>query len=394
LPDKPSIAVLPFVNISGDPEQEYFCDGLAEDLITELTKLSGLFVIARNSTFTYKGKAVKVQDVGRDLGVRYVLEGSVRKGGNRVLINAQLIDAPTGHHVWAERYDRELKDIFALQEEVRRKIVTHLAVRLTEGEQERAWRQYTSSPEAYDYLLRGWEYFNRFTKEMNLQARQMFEKAIELDPTYALAYSVLGWTYFTDWSSQWSQDPQTLERAFTLAQKAIALDDSLSMAHLILGQIYPWRKQHDQAMAEGERSLLLAPNCADCYAGMARTLIMAGRPADAIGSVEKAMRLNPQYPAWYPAHLGWAYRLVGRYEEAIVALKQALARSPNDLGVLLNLAATYSELGRMEEARAEVAEVLRLSPNFSLEMLRQMNPQKDPALAERSIEALRKAGLK
>ncbi|MBI3300659.1 MAG: tetratricopeptide repeat protein, partial [Deltaproteobacteria bacterium] len=394
LPDKPSIAVLPFVNISSDPEQEYFSDGLTEDLITDLSKLSGLFVIARNSVFTYKGKAVKVQEVSRDLGVQYVLEGSVRKIGNRVLITAQLVDAPKDHHVWSERYDRELKDIFALQEEIRRKIVTYLAVRLTEGEQERAWRQYTSSPEAYDYVLRGWEYYWRFTKEANAQARQMYEKAVELDPTYAVAYANLGWTYLVEWVWQWSPDPQTLERAFTLAQKAIALDDSLPLAHLLLGQVSPWKKQHDQGIAEGERAIALAPNWADGYAGMAQTLILAGRPADAIGLVEKAMRLNPQYPAWYSAQLGWAYRFTRRYEEAITVLKQTLTRSPNDLGAHMNLAATYSELDWEAEARAEAAEILRLSPNFSLEVLRRINAQKDPVLAERTFEALRQAGLK
>jgi adenylate cyclase len=394
LPDKPSIAVLPFVNISGDPEQEYFSDGLTEDLITELTKLSGLFVIARNSTFTYKGKAVKVQDVSRELGVRYILEGSVRKGGNRVLINAQLIDALTGHHVWAERYDRELKDIFALQEEVRRKIVTHLAVRLMEGEQERAWRQYTSSPEAYDYLLRGREDLNRLAKEANARARQMFEKATELDPTYAVAYSALAETYFVDWANQWSQDPQTLEQAFAVGQKAIALDDSLAMAHLVLGEIYPWRQQHDQAIAEGERTLVLAPNCADCHAGMARILILAGRPAEAIGLVEKAMRLNPRYPPSYLFTLGLAYRLTGQYEEAVEALQKTLARNPNILWAHLHLAATYSEMGREEEAQAEAAEVLRISPNFSPEVFIQKTPQKDPAITQCTLAALRKAGLK
>ena len=395
LPDKPSIAVLPFVNISGDPEQEYFGDGLTEDLITELTKLSGLFVIARNSTFTYKGKAVKVQDVSRELGVQYVLEGSVRKGGNRVLISAQLIDAPTGRHLWAERYDRELKDIFDLQDDIRRKIVTYLAVRLTEGEQERAWRQYTSSPEAYDHLLRGWEHFNRSTKEANAQARQMFEKAIELDPTYAVAYSALAWAYWLDWGNQWSQDPQNLERAFTLAQKAIALDDSLSMAHLTLGQIYTWRQQHDQAIAEGERALVLASNCADCYAGMAAILNLSQRPAEAVGLVEKAMRLNPQYPGWYLYILGYAYRVTGRYEEAVEALKNALARrSSYHLFVHLNLAAAYSELDRTEEARAEAAEVLRINPNFSVEVYGQITSQKDQAITERTLAALRKAGLK
>ena len=211
-------------------------------------------------------------------------------------------------------------------------------MRLTEGEQERAWRQYTSSPEAYDHLLRGWEHFNRSTKEANAQARQMFEKAIELDPTYAVAYSALAWAYWLDWGNQWSQDPQNLERAFTLAQKAIALDDSLSMAHLTLGQIYTWRQQHDQAIAEGERALVLASNCADCYAGMAAILNLSQRPAEAVGLVEKAMRLNPQYPGWYLYILGYAYRVTGRYEEAVEALKNALARrSSYHLFVHLNL---------------------------------------------------------
>jgi len=191
---------------------------------------------------------------------------------------------------------------------------------------------------------------------------------------------------------QWSQAPQTLEQAFAPAQKAIALDDSLAFAHAILGNVYAWKKQHDQAVAEGERAIILAPNWADGHVWLAQILILAGRPADAIGLVEKAMRLNPQYPAWYSGTLGWAYRFTRRYEEAITVLKQTLAGNPNDLGAHMNLAATYSELDRMEEARAEVAEMLRISPNFSLEVLRRINAQKDPVLAERSIEALRKAG--
>jgi TolB-like protein/class 3 adenylate cyclase/cytochrome c-type biogenesis protein CcmH/NrfG len=393
LPDKPSIAVLPFVNISEDPKQEYFSDGITEDLITDLSKLSGLFVIARHSAFTYKGKAVKVQDVSRELGVRYVLEGSVRKAGDRMRITAQLVEATTGHHLWSERYDRPLQDIFALQEEIRRKIVTHLALRLTEGEQARAWRQYTSSPEAYDSLLRGEEYFHRFAKEANTQARQLFEKALELDPTYAVAYVWLGWTHFVEWLFQWNPDPQNLEQAFTLAQKALALDDSLASAHLLLGQIYPRRQQHDQAIAEGERALLLAPNCADCYQGMAEILGLAGRPAEAIGLMEQAMRLNPQYPAWYLLTLGRVYHSAERYEEAVEVLKNALTHNPNNLGAHIHLAAAYSELGREEEARAEAAEILRLSPNFSLEVVR-WEAQKDPVIRERLLAAMRKAGLK
>src|SRR5262249_8669712 len=223
--DKPSMAILPFANLSGDPAQEYFSDGLVDTLITDLSKISGLFVIARHSVFTYKGKAVKVQEVGRDLGVNYVLAGSVQKAGDRVRISAQLIDATTGHHLWAERYDQELEDIFALQDNITRQIVGALRIELTAGEQERVWRRYTANVEAYDYLLRGREYLSRFTSETNVQARQLFERALALDPQFALAYASLGVTYEREWALQWNQDPQTLEQAFALAQRAVVLDD-------------------------------------------------------------------------------------------------------------------------------------------------------------------------
>ncbi|NIQ39605.1 MAG: tetratricopeptide repeat protein, partial [Proteobacteria bacterium] len=259
-PDKPSIAVLPFVNMSGDPEQEYFSDGMTEDLITDLSKISGLFVIARNSVFTYKRKAVKVDQVGRDLGVRYVLEGSVRKAGGRVRISAQLIDTTTGGHLWAERYDRELQDIFALQDEVTQKIVTTLAVKLTQGEEDRLTRRDTDNLEAYDHILRGLDHYYRFSKDSILQAREMFEKAVDLDPDYALAHSRLGWTHLREWSFGWRQDPQSLERAFELAQKAISLNDSLADAHELLGEVYLWQKRHDQAVEEMKKAIALGPN--------------------------------------------------------------------------------------------------------------------------------------
>jgi adenylate cyclase len=215
LPDKPSIAVLPFDNMSGDLEQGYVSDGMTEDLITDLSKLSGLFVIARNSVFTYKGKAVKPEQVSRELGVRYVLEGGVRKAANRVRITAQLVDATTGYHRWAERYDRELQDIFAVQEEISRKIVAALAVQLTEGEQARLGRKYTENLEAYDDSLRGHDYLWRSTEQANARARQMFERAISLDPTFTAAYAALGWTYWLDWVFRWDVNPRTLEHAFT-----------------------------------------------------------------------------------------------------------------------------------------------------------------------------------
>jgi adenylate cyclase len=394
LPEKPSIAVLPFTNMSGDPKQEYFSDGLTEDLITDLSKISGLFVIARNSVFIYKGKTVKIAEVGRELGVRYVLEGSVRKAGDRVRITAQLVDATTEGHLWAERYDRELKDIFSLQDEVAQKIVAVLAVKLTEDEEKRLVRKYTDSMEAYDSFLQGLEYKNRYTKEANVQARQMYEKAIDLDPGFAAAYAFLGLTHFHEWSLGWTQDPRSLEQAFELAQRAIALDDSLPQAHAILGEVYLWKKQHEQAIAELEKTIALNPNDADGIARLGNILNWTGYPEKAIGLVKKAMRLNPVHPVWYLWNLGHAYFLTGRFEEAIETLKRVLGRNPGFLAAHVYLTVSYSELGRHEEARAQAAEVRKLNPQTtSTEAWRQRIPYKDQAASERLFDGLRKAGV-
>jgi adenylate cyclase len=394
LPDKPSIAVLPFANMSGDPEQEYFSDGITEDLITDLSKISGLFVIARNSVFTYKGKAVKVEKVGQELGVKYVLKGSVRKVKNRVRITAQLVDTTTGGHLWAERYDRDLRDILALQDEVTQKIVTALVVKLTEDEQERLVRKGTDSLEAYDYTLRGMNYFFRFTKEANARARQMFEKATDLDPKYALAHTWLGWTHWLDYSFGWSQNPKSLEGAFELAQRATSLDDSVSEAHALLGKVHLWKRQHDLAIAELEKTLSLNPNYADGLTGLGEALYFAGRPEEAIGLVKKAMRLNPKYPVWYLLNLGHAYFLTGRYEEAITTLKRVINRNPNFWPAYIYLAASYVELGQEEKSRIEASELLRINPNFSLEAGRKRLPYKDKAVLEHLFDILRKTGLK
>lgn len=395
LPDKPSLAVLPFANMSSDPEQEYFSDGITEDLITDLSKLSGLFVISRNSVFLYKGKAIKPEQVSRELGVRYVLEGSIRKAGSRVRITAQLIDATTGYHLWADRYDRDLQDIFALQDEVTQQIVSALKVKLTEGEQQRLGRAPTNNLEAYDYYLRGLESYARRTQDANVQARQLFERAIELDPEFAAAYAFLGRTYLMDLVFQWTPDPQqTLEREFELGQKAVALDDSQPAAHETLGLGYLGKKQHAQAIAAAEKAVALDPNYADAYVTLADILSFAGRPKEALGLVEKAMRLNPRYPAFYLWSLGHAYRLVGRFDEAITTLKRLVTRNPDHLTAHVLLATLYSDLGRDEEARAEAAEILRLSPQYSLAAVRQRIPYKDQAVLERQLAALRKAGLK
>ncbi len=394
LPDKPSIVVLPFVNMSEDPKQEYFSDGIAEDLTTALSQISSLFVIARNSAFTYKGKAAKAQDVGRELGVRYVLEGSVRRADDQVRISAQLVDAPTDSHIWAERYDRPLKEIFALQDEIVRKIVTTLKLQLTLQEQGILVRKTTDNLEAYDYYLRGMESVWRFTKEANAQAQQMCEKALALDPQYAAAYALLGATYWLSWWNQWNLDLQTLESAFEMEQQAVTLDDSLLAAHEILSRVYLWKKQYEQALAEAERAITLAPNSAQGYVTLGVVLNLTGQAEKAIGAIEQALRRDPHYPAAYQSILGWAYLLTRRYDEAIATQKEVLSRSRNLLDPHLILTISYSELGREEEARAEVAEVLRLSPTYSLDVVRQTWPYKDPADMERTLTALRKAGLK
>jgi len=341
LPDKPSIVVLPFVNMSKDPDQDYFSDGLTEVLTGDLSKISSLFVIARNSAFTYKGKAVKVQDVGREMGVRYVLEGSVQKADQRVRITTQLIDATTGYHLWSEQYNRPLQDIFALQDEIVQKIVTTLKLQLTLAEQGFLVRKHTDNLEAYDYFLRGVEYHWRFTQEANTQARQMYEKALALDPQYAEAYTWLGWTYVSEWVFRWSADPQTLEHALALAHQALALDDSLPWAHSLLSWVYGQKHQSDQAIAEGERAIALDPNNADSYAFQAGALNFAGRPEEALRAVAQARRLNPRYPFWYLFELGLAYQLTGRYAEAIATLKECVSRSPNNMAAYNNLAGSY-----------------------------------------------------
>jgi len=397
LPDKPSIAVLPFLNMSDDPKQEYFSDGITEDITTDLSRISSLFVIARNSAFTYKGKAVKVQEVSKELGVRYVLEGSVRKAGDQVRVTTQLIDAVTGGHLWSERYDRPLADIFALQDEIRQKIVFALKVKLAPEEQARFQYAPTNNLEAYDFYLRGRESFPRALyegkKEANAQARQMFEKAVELDPKYAGAYAGLGMTYWTEWV-QYGGPDQTLEQAFALAQKAVALDDSVPIAHVVLSGVYRDKKQYAQARAEAEQAITLAPNFSGGYVSLGIILNFTGQAEKAIGVIEQAQRLDPHSPVINQVILGWAYLMTRQYDKAIATQQKVLSRNRNFLDSHLILTISYSELNREEEARAEASEVLRLSPTYSLDVLRQTWACKDRADMERMFAALRKAGLK
>src|SRR6266851_222455 len=352
LPDKPSIAVLPFTNMSGDREQEYFSDGITDDLITALSRLPDLFVIARTSTFTYKAKAAKVQDVSRELGVKYILEGSVRKSGDTVRITAQLVDATTGEHLWAEHYDRPLKDIFSLQDEIVRRIVTTLKLQLPLDIQwSNFFAQNTDNPEAYDDYLRGMEYSQSFSEEGILKARQMFEKAIELDPAYADAYGALGFTFFWSWYSQHGgDDPEVLDRAIGLEHKAIALDDAHAyFAHANLCRFYPFKRQYDEAVAECQRTIELAPGYAYSYFSLAETSNRSGKPKEAIGFVQKAERLDPRNRGLYELDLGVAYSLMGRYVEAIPIFKAYFVSYPHIMWAHVWQAVAYAELGRWEE---------------------------------------------
>jgi TolB-like protein/class 3 adenylate cyclase len=360
LPDKPSIAVLPFVNMSGDPKQEFFSDGITEDIITALSRVPQLFVIARNSTFTYKGIPVKVKQVSEELGVRYVLEGSVQRSGQRLRITAQLVDALKGHHLLSERYDREMKEVFALQDELTKKIVVAVQVKLTEGEAARMQAKGTNNLDAYLLFLQGWREAGSMNKDGNFLGRQMAEKAIALDPKYATAYNLLATTYMNEVLLGLSEDPRlSLKRAMELTQKAIALDNSLAWPHALLGWIYTLMLQHDKGIAECEQAVNLEPNSAIAHFYLSLALKYAGRPKEAITVAKEAIRLNPIPPGFYYQNLTHLYCLMGQYEEAIAAGKQATHIEPNNFTLRAFLTVAYSLDGREEEARMEAAEVLR-----------------------------------
>jgi adenylate cyclase len=390
LPDKPSIAVLPFVNISGDPEQEYFADGITNDIITALSEFKFLFVIASNSTFTYKGKPVKVQQVSEELGVQYVLEGSVQRTSDRMRINAQLIDATTGKHLWAEHYDRDAQRLFDIQDEIVETIVATLAFKVDATERERVVRKRPENLSAYDYWLRGRDIWFGFTKEANEQARELFEKAIELDPDWGRPYSYIAWVLVNDARFGWSEDPKkTFELALEWALKRYELDPDDYETHWALGIIYLHLRDFDLATAGYERALALNSNDADFLAEMAIALNYMGRPEQAIAQLKKAMRMNPRHPSWYLGVLGYAYYEVGQYEEALATLKKD--KKPW-FTTHRTLAAVYVRLGRLEEARAEVSKMFEKNPYYTLESEKH-RPYNDDTRRERLVNDLRKAGV-
>ena len=393
IPDKPSIAVLPFINMSGDKEQEYFSDGLTEDLITDLSKVSGLFVIARNSVFFYKNKNVKIDKIAHDLGVKYVLEGSVRKMGNSVRITAQLIDSKTEGHVWAERYDRDLKDIFSLQDEVREKIVTALAVQMTSDDEKRIQMKDTDNLEAYDYYLKANELCNSTDLDKLAQGRVQLQKAIQLDPKFAKAYTAMGKTFFTQWVFGPDKDPALLEKVFEWSQKAIKINPDEPSGYSLLSHYYLWIKQHDAGIAEIKKAISLDPNNPEWMAYYGELLTHSNQPEQGIDLFLKAMRLDPKYPVWYMYGLGHAYFLLQDYDQAIPTLEKAVEQDPGFWPSYLLLAASYDAKGMKEKSQKAIKSALKENKNLFNEKWEELLPYKDPTAGKQTIEALKKIGI-
>jgi len=393
MPDKPSIAILPFDNLSGDPEQGYFADGITEDIITDLSKISGLFVIARNSSFAYRGKSSDIRAVSRELGVHYVLEGSVRRAANRIRINAQMIDGTTGGHLWAERYDRDLEDIFAVQDEVTRTIVGALKVKLTANEIAMRESHSKVDPEAYDLLVRSRQVVLQLNPQAAVEARGMLERALAIDPGLALAYARLSIIAFADYANQWNgATEESLTEALALAQKAIATDETEPQGHIALALALSWMRRLDEAEGAAERAVELDPNSADCYSGLGNIREFQGRHEEAVALHTRAHRLDPQFDM--SLHfLGRALLSLGRLSEAEIAFNRRLALAPRSDMTRFYLTCLYARSGRLEAARQCWGELLQVNPGFSVEHLKRALPYRDSGHLERIVDDIRAAGI-
>lgn len=367
IPDKPSIAVMPFDNLSDDPDQAYFADGMAEDLITDLSKISGLFVIARNSSFAYKDRQVTLRQIAEDLGVRYILEGSVRRAGEQMRINAQLIDTATGGHLWAERYDGRFAEVFDLQDKVTESIVTALAVKLTvEDRKALARPDRPVNLEAYELVLRGRAKLAQARREAAVEARRLFERAIALDPGYARAYVNLGLLHYHEWRYWGLERDRNMARALELGREAIRLDDSAAGAHLLTALVLQWKGEHETADREADRVLAMGGLQAETLGNLGGYLWRAIRYREAVGILERAIRLDPLHTPDWLMWLGHCYLRLGQPEKALGVLERGAAQAPNYVAVRLYLAMAYAQLDRMEDARAQMHEVLRINPKFSI----------------------------
>lgn len=401
LPEHPTIAVLPFDDLSATGDQQYLADGITEELITGLAKFPDLVVMARNSTFTYKDKPTDIRQVGKELNVRYVVEGSVQRSDPNVRVTAQLIDASTGRHLWADRYDRQVDSIFAIRDEITRSIagtLGGLAGKLAQAEVARVSGKDPNSFTAYDCLMRGWYEWRKLTRSSNAAARDLFEQARKIDPNYARAYAGLAWTYALDYDFEWTDDyDKTVKLALEMASTAVRLDSNDYQAHWALGWAYLYNWEHEEATAGYLRARDLNPNDAELLAEMANLLIYIGQPKQAIDQLKEAIRLNPFHENWYLEYLGWAYEEAGMPQEAIGILEQVIDRDPNkeQLWVLPTLAAAYAHptVGRMDDARKIVKTILSLEPEFSISEVVSRAPYKTKEQIDRYVNALRRAGL-
>jgi len=389
-----SIAVLPFENHSDDKSNDYFVDGITNDIITDLTKIAGLIVIARDSTFEYKGGDVDIQDVAKKLKTRYVLHGNMRRADNKVRINAFLVDAETNKQLWAERYDGEVQNIFALQDQLSTKIVSALKVKLTTQESKNISYKYTNNIAAYEVFLKGRETAFLYSKQDTNKAQQLLQQAIELDPTFGEAYALLGWTYAYSMMNGWGNDRGALQsKALELADKALTLHEQIPTAYFVRGLVYRDQKQYNQALVEAEKAIAIDPNYANGHVLVATLLYYEGRAEEGLERMKFAARINPHHPHNYPFHMGQAYFVLKRYDEAIQALEKGLESRPRSERIHIWLAAAYAQAGKIDDAKWEAEQILQMDPEFSYARIQEVFPFKEPADLQRFLDGLRKAGL-
>jgi adenylate cyclase len=394
LPNKPSIAVLPFTNMSNDKTQDHLADGIAEDIITALSKVSNLFVVARNSTFTYKGQPIDIKQVGREQGVRYVLEGSVQRSGQRLRTTAQLIDATSGHHIWAQRYDRVIDDVFDIQDEITREVTSALQVHLTEGEQARLWASGTKNLEAWEAAIQCPALLHSHRRVDVLPARRLAERALQLDENYASAWAMLGWAHWTEVFNGWADDPDTkLSLALDALKRALAIDDSNPDTLALLAFLHLSLRKYGEARQFIEKAMTLGPNNSFAFGVAANVELYSNRPEAMVPLLKRAIRLSPIYPAWYLGDLSYAYVLMGRLEEAIVTANESIKIDPDYIYNYHTLAIAHVELGQIKAARADIENILRIEPKMSVRTYRDSQPYQDETQLNRIVTAFREAGL-
>jgi adenylate cyclase len=393
LPDRPSIAVLPLVTMGQGIDQDYFSDGLTEDIITDLSKISGIFVIAKNSAFAYKGKSVLPSQVARELGVRNILEGTVRRAGQRVRIATQLVDGKRNQNIWADRFDGNLEDIFDLQDQVTGEVVSALKVKLTNREKELRTNRSSVKPEAYDLVKKANKLGLVSTFKSHLEAREIYQRALDLDPAYAPAYVGMGWTWFDEWPFGWSEDKAVLDKALYFSKKAIELDPVLPEASHLMSCTYCWMEEHEKAQDVINRLLAITPNNAEALAFYGYILAFSGRTEEAVAPIIRAKRMDPGRPVRFSMYLAFAYNMLGRYEDAVAELEPYLEDYPSYFPLQRTLAYAYCQAGDLKRARQTADHVMKSEPGFSCEAFGRKLPFKDSTMRDRFIDTLKKAGF-